>query len=74
MAGKYKDYRTKIFVLRKGGVVTRHRFCVDGKNPQLRLKAELDSIVELKKLIIDEGFDYLVSYYKDEIKQEKRRK
>ena len=63
--GKYAIYAEKVFICSKDGVVEREIvFDLRGSNKEAREAAEIATVIEIKRLICEEDYDYLPSFYR----------
>ena len=72
MARIERNFRTKVLVSMKGGAKCSTPFYIWGKNKDERLKAEAKAIASIRRMICEEGHDFLCSYFKDEVIKKKR--
>lgn len=67
MAGRARQYRKKVLIFTKDGIKGEAVFDVTGKNKAAREAAENASVAEIKRMLIEDGCEFLVSVYRDEI-------
>ena len=72
MAGRReRRFRKKVFVSLFNGEKCFTVFNVDGRNKDARVAAELKAVAGIKRMVCEGGYDYLCTFYDDEIIKKK---
>ena len=64
---KVAVYAEKVFVYLKDGERKERVFNMRGKNKDARDTAEILACIAIKKMVVEEGCDYLLSYFRNRL-------